>query len=97
MPALLHQLLGQLQQAARLRDHAHGLTSLCGAEIFPDSAFGRVLIQLVEGDTIDVNIPISGLEEAPCRADILYDVVANRRQKLPIIFGAGKCDDLLRR
>ena len=46
-----------------------------------------MLIQLVEGDTIDVNIPISGLEEAPCRADILYDVVADRRQKLPIIFG----------
>ena len=46
-----------------------------------------MLIQLVEGDTIDVNIPISSLEEAPCRADILYDVVADRRQKLPIIFG----------
>ena len=30
-------------RTARLRDDAHGLTSLCGAEIFPDSASGVCL------------------------------------------------------
>ena len=46
-----------------------------------------MLVQLIEGNPIDVYATVSSFKETPCRADILYDVVTNCGQKLTVVFG----------